>query len=286
MTRAAAGARERRPATPDREARHADVSGFFVSGAPRAAIAMGARRPASLALVLAVVLCVAVPIGSAAAPAVSPTAATDRPAVTAETRCPDAPLVVRGGDAEDLADTCAGGAAAVAFFAAHGFDAPDRIDVEVVARMPPGYAPDAAGCYDPARRVVTLLDHVAFARYGRWMGRPIDRAMHRAIAAHEVAHALSACHFAMPRPSVIAREYVAYVAMFAAMAPALREHALAVHPDPPWPDDAPPDEADYAAEPMRFGARAWRHWRARPDPAGTLRAVLEGRLLGRDGRGP
>lgn len=272
MTRAAAGARARRPALSEREARHGDVSGFFVSGVRRGA---SATRSAASALALVVVLGAALPIGPAAAQPAAPTA-----------RCPDTPLLVRGGDADDLADTCAGGAAAVAFLAGQGLDAPDRIDVEVVGRMPPGYAPDAAGCYDPARNVVILLDHAAFARYGRWMGRPIDRAMHRAIAAHEVAHALSACHFAMPRPSVIAREYIAYVTMFATMAPALREHALAVFPDAPWSDDAPPDEADYAAEPMRFGARAWRHWQARPDPAATLRAVLDGRLLGRAGRGP
>jgi hypothetical protein len=110
--------------------------------------------------------------------------------------------------------------------------------------------------------------------------------MHRAIAAHEIAHAISACHFAMSRPGVLAREYVAYVTMFATMDPALREHALAVHPDPPWADDDPPTEAEYAAAPMRFGARAWRHWLAQSDPAATLRAVLEGRALGGPGWGP
>ncbi len=169
----------------------------------------------------------------------------------------------------------------VAFLGANGLEAPDRIDVEIVPRMPEGYAPDAAGCYDPARRLVLLLDHAGFRRFGSWMGRPIDRSMHRAIAAHEVAHAVSACHFAMPRPSLVAREYVAYVTMFATMDPALRAHALSVHPDPAWSDDAPPDEADYAAEPMRFGARAWRHWLKQADPTATLRAVLEGRMLER-----
>ncbi|MFM1988762.1 MAG: hypothetical protein RJA99_1719 [Pseudomonadota bacterium] len=94
----------------------------------------------------------------------------------------------------------------VAFLGANGLEAPDRIDVEIVPRMPEGYAPDAAGCYDPARRLVLLLDHAGFRRFGSWMGRPIDRSMHRAIAAHEVLHAVSACHFAMPRPSLVARE--------------------------------------------------------------------------------
>jgi len=212
-----------------------------------------------------------------------PRHAAAQPPVPDEPRgfaCPDAPLTLRGGDADDHADICAGGSAAVAFLERHGLPAPKRIDVEIVARMPPGYAPDAAGCFDPARRLVLLVDHAAFTRFGRWTGRPIDRAVHRAIAAHEVAHAVSTCHFAMPRPGLVAGEYVAYVTMFATMDPALRAHALAVHPDPPWADAEPPDETEYAAEPMRFGARAWRHWLARPDPEETLPAVLEGRLLG------
>lgn len=193
--------------------------------------------------------------------------------------CPDGVLSVRGGTAADLDDACTGGAAALAFLGRHGLDAPPRIDIEIVPRMPAGYTPDAAGCFDPARGLVLLLDYAGFVRFGRWLGRPIDRGMHRAIAAHEVAHALSACHFAMRGPSRIAGEYIAFVTMFATMDPGLREHALAVHPDAPWAETQPPTEAQYDAEPMRFGARAWRHWLAQPDPAATLRGILEGRLL-------
>ncbi len=231
---------------------------------------------AGLLAALAAASLAAVPIRASAQPPAAPAAAA----------CPDAPVSVRGGDPADLADTCAGAAAAVAFLERHGLDAPRRIDVEIVERMPAGYAPDAAGCYDPARDLVLLLDHAGFLRFGRWLGRPIDRAMHRAIAAHEVAHAMSACHFAMRRPGLVAREYVAFVTMFATMDPALREHALAVHPDPPWADGDTPAEAEYLASPMRFGARAWRHWQRQADPAATLRAVLEGRVLAAPGWGP
>jgi hypothetical protein len=200
--------------------------------------------------------------------------------------CPDAPLSVRGGDADDFADACAGGAAAVAFLARHGLDTPVRIDVAIVDRMPAGVEADAAGCFDPARALVLLLDYAGFARFGSWFGRPIDRAMHRAIAAHEVAHAVSSCHFAMPRPGTIASEYVAYVTMFATMDPALREHLLAAHPDAPWADGDPPTREEYLESPLRFGARAWRHWLRQPDPAATLRAVIEGRMLGGGPRVP
>ncbi|MEI7447883.1 MAG: DUF6639 family protein [Burkholderiales bacterium] len=227
-------------------------------------------------------MCVAL---AAALPCVAPLPAAAQPVLAGAqdgVPCPDAPIAVRGSDAEDRADLCSGAAAAVAFLADHGLDAPGRITVEIVSRMPAGYAPDAAGCFDTARKLVLLLDHAAFARFGRWMGRPIDRVMHRAIAAHEVAHAVSATHFLVRRPRVVAREYIAYVAMYATMDPALRAHALAVFPEVSWADDAPPDEAEYAADPMRFGARAWRHWLEPGHGARFLRAVVEGRVLDGD----
>jgi hypothetical protein len=231
------------------------------------------RVQAVVATALALLLLAPPPARAAPPVALSPEAVPARV-------CPDGVLSVRGGDAADLDDACTGGAAALAFLARHGLDAPPRIDIEIVARMPAGYTPDAAGCFDPSRALVLLLDYTGFARFGTWMGRPIDRAMHRAIAAHEVAHALSGCHFAMRRPSRIAGEYIAFVTMFATMDPALRDHALAVHPDPAWPDADPPTPAQYDAQPMRFGAQAWRHWLMQPDPAATLRGILEGRVLG------
>lgn len=248
-------------------ARHGDVPGSFVPGRRRTA------RVAALGLAAALLL----------APAARG-AEGGRPAAIAP--CPGAPLSVRGGDADDVADACAGGVAAIAFLARFGLDVTTPITVDVVARMPEGVDPDAAGCFDAASGRVLLLAHADFLRSGLWMGRPIDRAMHRAIAAHEVGHAVAACHFAMPRPARIATEYVAYVTMFETMDAGLRAHALATYPDAAPADDRMPGESDYADSPMRFGVRAWRHWVALPDPAAMLQAILEGRVPSGAGRGP
>ena len=243
------------------------------------------RAPTGAAVgVLPFLLLGVVPLPSSATGA-SPSepASSAAPAVTA---CADARLSVVGGDASDVADACAGGLAAIAFLARQGLDVRQPLRVEIVERMPPGYAEDAAGFFDPASNRVLLLDYPGFARFGAWLGRPIDRAIHRAIAAHEVAHALSASHFVMPRPPRIAGEYIAYVTMFATMDPALRELALTLNPEPAWADDDVPDVAEYLSEPMRFGARAWRHWSRQSDPPAFLRAVLGGRALDSPRRRP
>ena len=195
--------------------------------------------------------------------------------------CADARIAVRGGDAADREDVCAGGQAAIAFLEPFGRVVPPRIDVQVVDRMPPPYDPGAAAVYDRGRDTILLLDQAGFERFGRWLGRPIDRAMHRAIAGHEVAHAVSSGNFAMRSPSTLAREYVALVAMFAIMDPVFRERALERYPDPPWEAGLDPDEAESLEDPMRFAARAWRHWLGAPDRGAYLRDVLEGRALGR-----
>lgn len=170
---------------------------------------------------------------------------------------------------------------AIAFLEPFGRVVPPRIDVQVVDRMPPPYDPGAAAVYDRGRDTILLLDQAGFERFGRWLGRPVDRAMHRAIAGHEVAHAVSSGNFAMRSPSTLAREYVALVAMFAIMDPVFRERALERYPDPPWEAGLEPDEAESLEDPMRFAARAWRHWLGAPDRGAYLRDVLEGRALGR-----
>lgn len=59
---------------------------------------------------------------------------------------------------------------------------------------------------------------------------PIDRRLYRSLAAHEVGHALGSCNFAIPNPSIQAKEYVAYITMFATMDAALRARILKASP--------------------------------------------------------
>jgi hypothetical protein len=196
--------------------------------------------------------------------------------------CPASPVVVVGADDEDVRTICDGARDALGFLIGLGLLAPGRIEVSVAARMPERYHPDAAGVYDPFTATVHLRDYAAFARFGAWLGQPIDRSMYRSIATHEVAHAIASVNFAMPRPPVLAREYVAYVTQFATMAPAFRDRALALHPQPAC---TPPDESTdlaYEMDPMRFGVCAWRHWTGLADAPAFLWTVLRGEAL----RGP
>jgi hypothetical protein len=45
----------------------------------------------------------------------------------------------------------------------------------------------------------------------------MDRVLYRSLVAHEVAHRVTAANFAVVRPTIVAREYVAAVTMPATM---------------------------------------------------------------------
>ena len=117
---------------------------------------------------------------------------------------------------------------ALAFFALHGAAATEPLSIEVARRLPEEAGPTAAGCYLESRRTVYVVPFATFRSHKTWFGVPIDRALYRSLASHEAAHAVAACRFRIPNPTIQAKEYLAYVAMFSTMPPALRTQALKI----------------------------------------------------------
>ncbi|MES2714508.1 MAG: DUF6639 family protein [Pseudomonadota bacterium] len=194
--------------------------------------------------------------------------------------CPDGVgAVVTGASDPDLADVCRGVAAALGFFAAHGIRPTELITVEVTPALPAEAGPTAAGCYIEPKRRVFVLPYAVFRKSKTWFGVPIDRSMYQSLASHEAAHAIAACHFSVPNPSIQAEEYLAYVTMFSTMPAALRQRALRATPTQGF------DSLDrftpmlYLFDPMRFGAEAYRHFAKTADPAALIQSVLGGMAL-------
>lgn len=214
------------------------------------------------------------------ASAAVPASAAERGAGTAaESTCPQAPALVAGATATDLADVCRGVQSALAFFASHGIQATESLSIEVTDKLPPEAGPSAAGCYIAQKRRVYVVPYDAFRKNKTWFGVAIDRSLYRALAAHEAAHAVAGCSFRIPNPTIQAQEYLAYAAMFSTMAPALRDKALRATRTQGFDDIERFTPMLYMFDPMRFGAEAWRHFSKAPDQAAVLRAVLEGRQL-------
>jgi hypothetical protein len=193
--------------------------------------------------------------------------------------CPDAGATVVGADTADFADICSGVASALKFFASHDLRPNEPVSVEVTRSIPPEAGPTAAGCYLENRRRVFVLPYSAFRKSKTWFGVSINREIYRTLAAHEAAHAIAACNFRIPNPTIQAKEYLAYVAMFSAMPPRLRTQALRATPTVGFDSLDRFTSLLYMFDPMRFGAEAHRHFNDVTDQTELIRAVLDGRAL-------
>lgn len=194
-------------------------------------------------------------------------------------RCPQVDAVVMGAVPADLADICHGVAATAAFFAAHGVFPIETWSITVTPRLPTGAGPSAAGCYIEQEHRGYLVPYATLRQQKNWFGVAITRGMYRALASHEAAHAIVSCHFKIPRPSIQAKEYLAYVAMLSGMDSGLRTKVLSKMKPTGF------DSLDRFTpllllfDPMRFGAEAYQHFSTTPDPGGLIQAILSGAAL-------
>lgn len=186
--------------------------------------------------------------------------------------------VVVHGD-HDAADVCAGAHRALSFFAGHGLGLREPVTLEVVAQLPAPAPSTAAGVFLAGDRRIYMLSYSAFHRFRTWFKLPIDRAMYQSLAAHEVAHAITEANFQIAHPSIHAREYLAYVALFATMTPALRTRILNAIPGQGFEDEGRISFIVYMFDPMLFGAQSYRHYLRAENGGAFLRAVLAGQAL-------
>ena len=199
-------------------------------------------------------------------------------------RCPTSHISVHWADKGDAAIACEAAGAALGFLAANGLETAAAFDVHLVSALPAQAGPKAFGCYDhPARRVY-MLDYPGYLKQGAWSDLPVNRALYRSLLAHEIGHAVAAVNFSVPRPSVRAHEYVAYITMLATMPAEQRESFLARFPGQGYESPAQMSTDFYFIAPFRFAAEAYRHFLKPGNGKSFLTEVLAGRaLIGDDG---
>lgn len=218
----------------------------------------------------------------AAVAAVSSTlafAATTETAAT-EHRCTGvATVVVRAAAAADAQAACEGAERGARFLHDLGLPAPDSSTIDIVDQLPVEVRGQAIGCFLRDTRRILLLTYDAFEATGRWLRMPVNRELYRSAAAHEMAHAVIACHSGPGDLPVPAHEYAAYVVMFATMDPALRDDVLARFAGRGFDNVLQINTIVYLADPLQFAADAWRHYLKRRDRAAWLRDVIAGRVV-------
>lgn len=193
--------------------------------------------------------------------------------------CPSGAVTVAGADQRDFEDVCHGAAAAIAFFSAHGAATTEVISIEVNPRIPADAGPSAAGCYIEHKRKAYLLPYAAFKKNKTWFGVAISRSTYRALATHEAAHAIAACLFRVSHPTIQAKEYLAYVAMWSGMEPVLRNKALRTMHTVGLNSLDRFTPLLYMFDPMRFGAEAYLHFTTAPEQTALIHTILSGTAL-------
>jgi hypothetical protein len=194
-------------------------------------------------------------------------------------RCDTRNVVVRAPDDADVPVFCDGARDAIVFLASQGLDVTSDVTIEVVPKLSGQVSASAAGCYLESERRVLMLTYAEFEKCGSWFDIPASRRLYRSLVAHEVAHAVAACNFKIPEPSIQAKEYIAYVTMFATMDPALRACVLSKSPGEGYEGDWQMSTTIYLLDPMRFGAQAYRHFLKPGNGRDYLHAILAGRAL-------
>lgn len=204
-------------------------------------------------------------------------------AATEPTRCPEGRVTVTAADPADIEDGCDGATAAIAFFAAQGIVSRGSIEISFVDVMPPvvGDSP-SVGCYvrSEGRIYVLAFEQCRTLRMGHDI--PVDRAVHRGLVAHEVAHRIVAEHVAPRRLGTVAHEYIAYVAMYASLPAPERERLLSRTPGSGFETEREISPTIYLLDPVLFGAQSYRHFIARQDGRTFLAEVMAGTALAGD----
>lgn len=186
---------------------------------------------------------------------------------------------VLGASPADLSDVCAGVTSALGFLSNYGIKPTEPVAIEVTKNIPEEAGPTAAGCYIEQRRRVYVVPYSSFRKSKTWFGLPIGRDLFRALAAHEAAHAVGACNFKIPNPTIQAKEYLAYVTMFSVMPAELRKQALRKVKTEGFATLDRFTPLLYSFDPMRFGAEAYRHFAAATNPTEVIQGLLAGTVL-------
>ena len=193
--------------------------------------------------------------------------------------CENSPISIETDDSVDHLAICNSAEDALAFFGRLDMNLSCPIVIEVVQNLPDWMSETAVGCYQEEEQTAFVLTFPAFEKREKWFGIPVNRSMYRSLVTHEVAHAVASCNFTIPEPTIHAKEYLAYVAMFAMMNPVLRARVLMKNPGVGFESESEINEVTYSFNPMRFGVEAYRHHLKKEHGDAFLLKTLSGTAL-------
>jgi len=193
--------------------------------------------------------------------------------------CSGQNVVVWSPVSADARTACEGARDAIEFLESYGLDIPGDIEIELLTRLPAAIGNSAAGCRIKSELRAMVLVYSEFRKFETWFGVPIDNSLYRSVVSHEVAHVVADANFAIPKPSIQAKEYIAYITQFSTMEPELRDKVLANFSGKAFEGEWQMSTTIYMLDPMGFGIRAYLHFTKLIDGNEYLRSILNGEAL-------
>jgi hypothetical protein len=196
-----------------------------------------------------------------------------------EIRCNNLNVVVHSPDNRDALIACDGARDAIEFLESQNLDVTNNISIEIVTNLPPVVSRSAAGCYLESERRVFVLVYSEFRKFKTWFGISINRLLYRSLVTHEVAHLVADDNFKIPKPSIQAKEYIAYVTQLSTMEPALRKRVMSHFKCKAFEGDWQMCETIYMLDCMGFGVRVYLHFLNQANTRDYLQSILNGKIL-------
>jgi hypothetical protein len=173
-----------------------------------------------------------------------------------------------------------GATVARAFFRSHGVDVQETIRVDARKPDDSDRLPHI-GAYSLQNKTIAILTLEQALRQNRdhtLFGLPLDEGLYRSVVVHEMAHAIAEQNFAIADPSLVAQEYLAYVAQLATLESGLREKILRGFELSPYEGIDEMSSVYYQMAPACFGVKAYLHFATLQDPGVFIRGLLSGSI--------
>ena len=197
-----------------------------------------------------------------------------------QSTCPKILVDVGFESERDRALVCAGAAKARAFFRPYGIGLKRRIRLRLHQTEIENRA-FHIGLYDAKKDQIDLLTFEQAKRQtagDSLFGMQMDEPLYVSVVVHEIAHAIAGQNLEIRPRSLVAHEYIAYVAQLSTMEPETLSKICERYESAAFEGIGEMSSVYYALDPSGFGVKAYRHHQALADPGAFIRDLLSGAI--------
>lgn len=208
--------------------------------------------------------------------------AANRPSYSAtRVACPVPDVMVFSKRAEDGELACQVLGRTLTFMRGEGFRVNIGFTIDLVDRPLRLHGKEVTGTYDSRSfhiKVPSFSQSQLMAQRHPPFRMSMSLTMWQSFVAHEVAHAVAEANFRVPKPTLEAHEYIAYVVQLATLPKTLRHQLLAEFDNRAFQHERQISRTFLELAPEVFAVKAYRHYVAQPDPQAFFQRLLSKRL--------